>query len=212
MENETFQEGLPWIETYTGRRFYVTQPRAQDVCIEDIAHALSNLCRFCGHVREFYSVAQHCVLASTICAPEDALAGLLHDAAEAYVMDMTRPLKHSPGMQAFRDAERRVTEAIAEHFGIDPQEPASVKLADVRLLVSERRDLLRADQSWQRTEGIEPIAGPIVPWYPRVAEQAFLTRYRELTLVTAALCQADGYAEAATQSCFEDFTGDPYGL
>jgi uncharacterized protein len=197
LANETFQEGLPWIETYTGRRFYVTRPRAQDVCLEDIAHSLALQCRFTGHVREFYSIAQHSVLVSHICAPEDALWGLLHDASEAYYADMSRPLKHSPGMKAYRDLEKHGLMIVAEHFGLVGEEPASVKQADVRLLVSERRDLLRGDQTWRSTDGVEPVAGPIVPWCPRAAEQAFLRRYEELTrALPAALCQADGYAEA----------------
>lgn len=203
LATETFQNGAPWIETYTGRRFYVTEPRAQDVCLEDIAHALSMLCRFTGHVREFYSVAQHSVHVSHICAPEDALWGLLHDASEAYLGDLNRPLKYSPGIEGYRVIERLVGNAIAEHFGLDKKEPVSVKAADVRMLVTERRDFLRGDQTWRSTEGIEPIAGPLYAWCPRAAKQAFLHRFQELTHtlpvpIPSAVCQADGYAEVYT--------------
>src|SRR5690242_11754504 len=86
-----------WMQTYTGRRFWPLDPRVDDIDIGDIAHHLSLVCRFAGACREFYSVAQHCVGVSYVCDPKDALWGLLHDAAEAYVGDMVRPLKRSPG-------------------------------------------------------------------------------------------------------------------
>src|ERR1700683_336889 len=97
-----------WIVTFSGRRFYVLDPRPSDVRIEDIAHSLSLQCRFNGHVKNFYSVAQHSVLVSERCDPADALYGLLHDASEAYIGDMSAPLKHTDEMTAFRDAERHV--------------------------------------------------------------------------------------------------------
>src|ERR1700724_2684254 len=91
-----------WQQTFTGRRFYPLSPRVEDVCIEDIAHALSNICRYGGHCREFYSVAQHCNMVSDW-MPEFKLEGLLHDSPEAYIGDMVRPVKHSAEMKAFRE-------------------------------------------------------------------------------------------------------------
>src|SRR5579885_2784587 len=82
-----------WIQTYCGVAFYPLDPRPEEILIEDIAHALSMLCRFTGHVKRFYSVAQHCVYVSHRCDPKDALWGLLHDAAEAYLNDISRPVK-----------------------------------------------------------------------------------------------------------------------
>src|SRR5271165_7548492 len=82
-----------WIQTYTGRVMYPLDPRPEEINIIDIAHALSNLCRFTGHVRTFYSVAEHSVRVSQHCDPKDALWGLLHDASEAYLADMSRPMK-----------------------------------------------------------------------------------------------------------------------
>ena len=73
-----------WLQTYTGKKFYPFDPREEEVDILDIAHALSQLCRFGGHTKEFYSVAEHCVLVSMCCPSEVKLLGLLHDAAEAY--------------------------------------------------------------------------------------------------------------------------------
>jgi len=88
------------IGLFSGGTFDILNPRAEDVRIEDIAHALSQQCRFTGHTKTFYSVAQHSVLASTLVAAPDELWALLHDASEAYMGDMNRPLKHAPEMSA----------------------------------------------------------------------------------------------------------------
>ena len=94
MENQLteWMGGSDWIHTFTGRHFYPLNPNADDVDIEDIAHALANTCRFNGHVSTFYSVAQHCVLASQYCE-SDPLWALMHDAAEAYLPDVAAPVK-----------------------------------------------------------------------------------------------------------------------
>src|SRR5208282_6622849 len=97
-----------WIRTFSGGRFYVLEPRVEDVRIEDIAHALSMQCRFTGHVREFYSVAEHSVWVSRYSHREDALWGLLHDASESYIGDMSTPLKLQPEMSRFRTTEKRI--------------------------------------------------------------------------------------------------------
>lgn len=170
-----------WIETYGGRRFYILDPRPQDVAIEDVAHALSLLTRFTGHTREFYSVAQHSVLVSRVCDPADALDGLLHDGSEAYLADMNSPLKRSPEMARYRTAERHVQAAIAEHFGLSPKEPASVKQADRQLLVTEKRDLMAPSPAWEAFADVEPIVEKIEPWSPKRAEREFLERFAELT-------------------------------
>jgi len=101
-----------WFLTASGKRFWPLDPRPEDICIEDIAHALSHICRFGGHVREPYSVAQHSVIVSMIVKPENALYGLLHDAAEAYAGDMVRPLKR--GMPAYRSIESAVSGPMPE--------------------------------------------------------------------------------------------------
>src|ERR1700757_1336901 len=83
-----------WIQTFSGKRFSLLEPQPDQICIEDIAHALSLQARFTGHVKYHYSVAQHCWYASQIVAPEFALEALMHDASEAYIGDMSRPMKH----------------------------------------------------------------------------------------------------------------------
>src|SRR5258708_302056 len=84
-----------WMQTYTGRAYWPADPRAEDVCIEDIAHALSLLCRYTGHCKRFYSVAEHSILISQVVPPEYAFFGLMHDAQEAYINDLARPIKPS---------------------------------------------------------------------------------------------------------------------
>src|ERR1051326_3663293 len=105
-----------WMRTYTGVRFYPSDPRPDEIFIQDIAHSLSNMCRFAGHVKEFYSVAEHSVRVSLACHPDDALWGLLHDASEAYVVDMPRPIKRAPFMHGYRLLEAKVSLAVCERF------------------------------------------------------------------------------------------------
>ena len=165
-----------WIQTYTGRRVYPLDPRPRDFNIYDIAHALSLQCRFTGHVHEFYCVAQHSYLASLLCDPEDALWGLLHDASEAYLSDIARPVKKQ--MDFYLECEARLTEAIAKKFGLKMPIPESVHKVDNRLLMTERRDLLIPVKGWQKYA--EPYEARIEPWDAVKSEEAFLQRFTEL--------------------------------
>lgn len=167
-----------WFQTFTGLQFYPGDPRPEDVRIEDIAHALANVCRFAGHCREFYSVAQHSVLVSQIVPEEHALRGLLHDASEAYIHDITRPMKRLPEMSFYRDLEHRTMAAIHAAFGITGDEPASIKVADNCVLMTERRDLLTVQRDWSWRA--EPLLMRIVALPPHKAEELFLERFVEL--------------------------------
>jgi 5'-deoxynucleotidase YfbR-like HD superfamily hydrolase len=131
---------LPWIQTYSGKKFDLLNPTPESISIFDIAHALSNICRYTGHTKEFYSVAQHSVLASVNVPPKDALAGLLHDATEAYLTDISKPLKML--LPEYCKLEDKIYKIIAAKFGLPAELPASVKEADLRLLATEKRDLL----------------------------------------------------------------------
>ena len=168
-----------WITTYSGGRFHVLDPRAREVRIEDIAHALSLQCRFTGHVNKFYSVAQHSVLVSRHCPPEHALWGLLHDASEAYIGDMSAPLKHTPEMSRYRTTEKRILAVITERVRLAAAEPPAVKEADRRMLLTEARDLGIDVTGWYTEHA--PFDDRIVPWVPELAEKCFLSRYVELT-------------------------------
>ncbi len=170
-----------WITTFTGKRFYPLDPKVKEIDVNDIMHALSNQCRFAGHCTEFYSVAQHCVLVSHMCDPQDALWGLIHDASEAYLVDVPSPMKKSATFEAYRKAEKRVMDTICEAFGLPSDGPPSVKAADKRVLATEARDLtLSEGRGWASTA--EPYDFHIKPWSPAYARAKYLGRLHELTI------------------------------
>lgn len=175
-----FNEEDAWIQTYSGRRFNPTNPVPDAIVIQDIAHALSMQCRFSGHTRSFYSVAQHSVLVSHICDSKDALWGLLHDASEAYLVDVPSPLKRSGQFDSYMRFEKQMQEAICKRFGLPLEEPVSVKKADKVLLATEARDLmgpLRSD--W--TQPCDPLPFKIEPLFPQEAKRLFMKRFFDLT-------------------------------
>lgn len=174
---------MDWIQTFTGRRFHPLRPDPAEIDIRDIAHALSLLCRFNGHCRRFYSVAEHSIRVSRAVPREHALAGLLHDAAEAYVSDLPRPVKRS--VPAFREMEDLLLEAIFGRYGIDWPLHPSVVSADDALLATEKRDLMGAGPSDWGLDAI-PLPEEIEPLDPAAAEEAFLIRYAELLPPAAA--------------------------
>jgi hypothetical protein len=174
--NETNATGH-WIITYTGARIEPLDPNPTHIHIEDIAHSLANQCRFTGHVRSFYSTAQHCVLGSYLVPDEYRLAFLLHDGSEAYISDIASPVKNHPDFGTYYSiAEERLERAIAERFRIPYPMPPEIKVADKMMLRAEQRDLMPNDPS----DG--PIwDGDVVPWSPYDAERQFLSRYVYLT-------------------------------
>ena len=164
-----------WVQMVDGTPFWPMAAEVEDVAIRNIAHALSNICRFGGHVRTFYSVAQHSVLVSFVCDPADALHGLLHDASEGLgLVDLPRPVKHAAALAGYREAERRLELVIARAFGLPEEMPISVKRADDVLLATERRDLMSTPAiPWStREQTFEPMAATIEPWAPERARTA----------------------------------------
>jgi hypothetical protein len=168
-----------WMQTYTGQRFYPTAAEVDDVDPIDIAHALSLLCRYNGHVQRFYSVAEHCVHLSRAVAPEHALWALLHDATEAYVGDMVRPLKVQ--IPAYVEVEDRLMTVIADRFDLCPKQmPDEVKDADTRILLDERDVLMpNVRYAWD-IDDLEPLGVVIEGWAPATAEARYLDRLHEL--------------------------------
>ncbi len=169
-----------YIKTHSGKDFDLIDTTHNDFELEDVAHALSNICRFCGHVKEFYSVAQHSVMVSYLVEPQNALIGLLHDASEAFVGDVAKPLKEL--LPDYKQVEARIEEFVLGRFGIDPHNmPADIKRADLIALVTEQRDLMSGpDIDLMNAHGIEPLAQIIQPVSPAQAKIMFLERYREI--------------------------------
>ncbi len=173
-----------YFRTHTGKHVHPLSPSPSEISIFDVAHALSQICRFVGHTTVFYSVAQHCVLVSEHVPQEDALWGLLHDASEAYLCDLPAPIKRDPEMSIYRIAEDRLMLAVCERYSLPPEMPRSVKVADKVLLATEFRDVTTMDDlEWIRNEcGVEPASDRhILAWPPNIAEQRFLDRFEELT-------------------------------
>ena len=170
-----------WMTTFTGRQFWPLDPRPEEVCIEDIAHALANICRFGGHCKRFYSVAQHSILVADLVAqvePQFRLAALLHDAPEAYIGDMVRPLKRFSDMgELFTKIEHVVALAIWLRYNL-PVIPAKVlQWADDLVLKYEHAQLINDGRMW----AVDTVEGPAVevcPWSPSYAEVAFLGRFK----------------------------------
>lgn len=168
-----------WICTYSGVKFYLTDPHPSDVLIEDIAHSLAMICRYGGHCRQFYSVAQHSALVFEFVRawhPDDYAAqawALLHDAAEAYLGDMVRPLKLA--LPAYQELEEKVEIIVMNGLGMpapDARIRALVKHADNVLLMTERRDLVNHQEiPW--TPRAVPLDAVIVPLQSSLAGQLF---------------------------------------
>jgi uncharacterized protein len=175
----------PYLQTVSGRWVNPFDPDPEQLDAGDIARALANQCRFGGHCRVFYSVAQHSVIVSRLVEErdgdvEDVFAALMHDATEAYLGDMPHPLKHrSPLGAAFKAAEDHLEEAIRDRFRIKADVP-EIKRADRALLATERRAFSAETWHWPELEGVEPLDLELEAWPPDEAARAFAERYDEL--------------------------------
>lgn len=175
-----------WLQTYTGKQFFPMTPDPHSVDLEDIAHALSMQCRFNGHVREFYSVAEHSVLMAdaylrdfgALADDDTARHMLLHDAAEAYVGDMIRPLKHD--IPAFRIVEGVVLRAIWARFDLIEILPVVVSEYDGRILRDEKAVLLPETPSEWSFGYDNPLNVAIQCWTPAEAKRQFLRQALDL--------------------------------
>ena len=173
-----------WMVTYTGRIFWPLDPRADDVDIRDIAHHLARTCRWNGSVKNYYSVAEHCVMlaAHFIKSQQPALArwALLHDAAEAYIGDVIRPLKAD--LPGYKDIEARLEETIWSKYGLFGDMPAVIKAADTAILGDEREQLFldTSPERMKRREGEVGIGIRLAQWSPQQAETEFMGCFRVL--------------------------------
>jgi hypothetical protein len=182
-------ERKSWILTSTGRKVFPLAPTLHSIHLIDIAHALANLCRYTGHSR-FYSIAEHCVRVSYMVTRSSALAALLHDASEAYLLDFARPVKYHPKMAFYRAAEDKLQRMIFKRFGLDPDAPFAVHAADNRILGTEARRLFRKiHRDWNVRQYGPTVRKPSgFPWDwsewgwdPATAKQRYLQRFKELT-------------------------------
>lgn len=167
-----------FMQTFTGRKFWPMDPRAEDVDIRDIAHSLSMQCRYAGHCISFYSVAEHSVLMSRHLRRHGykvALTALLHDASEAYLIDVPRPVK--PFLEGYQRAEKAVQREIFAKFGLPLEIPSQVHEADERIIADELVNLKPMD--WHATHD-NPLGVTIRNWSPADAEREFLATYAAL--------------------------------
>lgn len=178
--------GNPWNQTFSGLAFDLVAPEASMVSIKDIAQSLANQCRFNGHTVRFYSVAEHCLYVSRAVPRPFALQALLHDAAEAYVGDMVRPLKSL--LVEFKAVEQRVWLAVCARFNLPSALPYDVQIADQRMLATEREYLLLpGSRDWGTMLEVFPLheIGLDSPRQfglpPREAHRRFLERFAELS-------------------------------
>lgn len=170
-----------WIQTFTGRQVWPLDPRPEDFVIKDIAHALSQICRYTGHCRKFYSVGQHSIHVMELVlihGKKMALTALLHDASEAYITDMARPVKHN--FPEYLAVEHRLEVEIAKAFDIYYPFPPEIKEADNVMLNTERRDLMcNPPRAW-KTYGVGYRQDKVEPWTPEISEARFLEAYKIL--------------------------------
>lgn len=174
------QEGTPIkgrIGTYTGRWFFPLNPKTEDVNALDICHSLSNQSRFTGHTLEFYSVAEHSCRVCDILPQEYKLWGLLHDATEAYLVDLPAPLKEMEILNIFKEIEDKIMKAICEKFNLEPKMPEIVHEADKILLYTEIRDLMMFESN---QNGFKPLNDRIFPWSPAKAKSEMIYRMEKL--------------------------------
>ena len=170
------------MQTYSGLTVDFDNISRNSISIKDVAHALSITCRWNGHTKKFYSVAEHSILAATHAINNnesylDSLFILLHDASEAYVSDVASPIKKF--FPTYMDMEEKIQVVIAEKFDLPYPMPKQITEMDYKVLATEKRDLLGEEPaSWGRLPN--PLDEIIVPMTPIQSKAAFTKRFKEL--------------------------------
>ncbi len=174
-----------WMETYTGQKFHLDNEELNpdEIHLEDIAYSLSMQCRYTGHTRGFYSVAEHSIhITDQLKLRGESLAvqftGLLHDAAEAYIGDLARPVKVM--LPAFKALEDRIDVALAKRFNVIFPFPPVIKDLDVRIIKDERAQCMGDSGNVWGTDMFEPLGVTIQFWTPAKARAKFLGRFHDL--------------------------------
>lgn len=175
-----------YIETATGGKFHFMEPTEDEISILDIAHALSNQCRYTGHCARFYSVAEHSLLVASLLPAELRLAGLMHDASEAYLTDVAAPVK--PFLGNYKEIESNIMAAVAKKVGFTWPLVDEVKRADLTALLIEARQLMPSGgEDWREGCGVDRAKMPKVKLAllpPPAARIAFLSAFEHLTGTT----------------------------
>lgn len=172
-----------WTTIASGKRFWLLDPRPEDIYIKDIAHSLARICRYNGQIKsKHYSVGQHCVIGSWEIEPKYAVAFLLHDAQESYVGDLITPLKHCKGIkEAYSKIEDKIQDVIFNKYRViyDEETAKAVKLMDNRMLAQEFRNL--TDYRLELGSlNYKPLSQNIHPWSVQQAEEIYIERFDEL--------------------------------
>jgi hypothetical protein len=171
-----------YIETYTGKKFYVLDPQPDQIDIIDIAHAMSMNCRYTGHCMEFYSIAEHSVYTSQLVSAPNKLWALLHDASEAYLTDVASPVK--PHLHNYKELEKNIMKAICEKYNLPIEMPSEVHISDVEILRKEASVLMRSGgKDWLiNTTNSGPLVDiEIQCLSPLEAKMLFLETFYDLT-------------------------------
>ena len=169
-----------WMQTISGIKFWPLDPRIEEINLNDIAHALSMICRFNGHCSKFYSVAEHSVLVSKIIDKNYAKWGLLHDASEAYIADIVRPAKRF--MPEYKKIEKNLMRVIYQRFDLNiDDEPKELKKADTDVLVCEAKQLMHSTEEWNLPSTDTQVHVQCL--LPSDAKSDFLSRAKELGIV-----------------------------
>jgi uncharacterized protein len=168
----------------TGQALDLRQPDPALIFIEDIAASLSLLNRFTGYTSRPYTVGEHCLLGLEFLPAWDRFEYLMHDASEAYLGDVSGPLKHLEGMAYYRELERAWMKAIRERFGMKKEQPAIVTLTDQRMLVTEMRDLRGRRPMWRDKVKAYPMVIPATAPAPQLVERDFLEEFERLARAT----------------------------
>lgn len=173
-----------WMETYSGKQFFFMDPHPSTIDEVDIAHAIGKLCRYGGHTRKFYSVAEHCCRLAQYVAklhPNDtqlAFEALMHDSTEGYLVDMPRPIKQQ--LPDYKVIEEKLARAIALRFGLRHPFPRLIHELDSRILVDERKQAMSKSKNNWGIDGLEGLGIHLQFWDPVEAPYKFLTYFKDL--------------------------------
>lgn len=179
----TVEDG--WMELHSGTQFRFKAPTVDMIHFEDIAASIGKMCRYAGHVHTFYSVAEHCCLLMRYArdnmpsvTQRELLTLLMHDATEAYMTDIPRPIKHT--LPQFKAFEHVIEAVIAERFNLITPHPTFVKMLDTRILRDERAQAMNPSENDWGTDKLEPLGVKLCLWTPAEAIDNFTGDFQEL--------------------------------